>query len=70
MDHQKPGVCLEGVEHARLLLRRDDDRLQRKLRTAWHDRLQLLQHALGVGHVGDDVIYPLTQRTWRFSPVL
>ena len=54
MDLQKPGVCLEGVEHARLLLRRDDDRLHRKLRTAWHDRLQLLQHALGVGHVGDD----------------
>ena len=27
MDLQKPGVCLEGVEHARLLLRRDDDRL-------------------------------------------
>ena len=29
-------------------------RLHRKLGAARHDRLQLLQHALGIGNIGDD----------------
>jgi len=49
MDLQDRVVCLDGVEHARFLLPRDDNRQYRKLWAMRDDGLKLLQHAFGVG---------------------
>ncbi len=51
---EDPGKSSEEVEHARLLLIRDDDRLHGDRRAIRDDRARLLQHTLRIRNVRDD----------------